>query len=111
MASACHLHLAQKELEEAFYATVAKYCGPASGTVGEETLVFELFVELLLETARRQYVDLPDAEGVATLFEVHLLPLAKQLSDLDGSDYLLRTSPQAASRRRPFEDGRVVAVR
>ncbi|CAJ1349754.1 unnamed protein product [Effrenium voratum] len=60
-----------------FHETTERFGSPADS--GEPALAFELFVELLVETARRQFADLKDAESAAALFEVHLLPLARRL--------------------------------
>ena len=69
--------------------SVRRYGGSQSAK-GDKTLAFELFVELLVETARKRYgTQAGDAESTAGLFEEHLLPLARQLSSLEGN-----TNPQ-----------------
>lgn len=82
--NASQIKLPQNDAEDAFNQTVRRYGGSQS-TKGEKTLAFELFVELLVETARKRYgAQAGDAESTAALFEDHLLPLARQLSSLEG---------------------------
>jgi hypothetical protein len=82
--SASQIRLPQSEAEDAFNQTIRRYGGSQSAK-GEKTLAFELFVELLVETARKRFgAQAGDAESTATLFEEHLLPLARQLSSLEG---------------------------
>eukprot|EP00927_Polykrikos_kofoidii_P044330 TRINITY_DN38326_c0_g1_i1.p1 TRINITY_DN38326_c0_g1~~TRINITY_DN38326_c0_g1_i1.p1 ORF type:complete len:786 (-),score=154.78 TRINITY_DN38326_c0_g1_i1:60-2351(-) len=75
---AAQLRLATTEVEEAFQQTVKRY-GSSVSADGERTLSYELFVELLLETARKRYRGLSDAESTVALFEEHMLPLSWQL--------------------------------
>lgn len=77
LAQASQLRLSQSELEAVFRNTGERFGSPADS--GEPALAFELFVELLVETGRRQFTDLKDTESAAALFEVHLLPLARTL--------------------------------
>lgn len=77
LAQASQLRLSQSELEAVFRETAERFGSPADS--GEPALAFELFVELLVETGRRQFVDRKDTESAAALFEVHLLPLARRL--------------------------------
>ncbi|OLQ06254.1 hypothetical protein AK812_SmicGene10494 [Symbiodinium microadriaticum] len=81
MAHASQLRLSQGELEVVFAETAERFGSPTNS--GEPALAFELFVELLVETARRQFTDLKDTESAAALFEVHLLPLARRLRRLE----------------------------
>lgn len=87
LAGAAHLRLPQSELMAAFYATLSQYSGgPLGSDGGDQSLPFELFVELLVETARRKYSELNDTESTAALFEEHLLPLSRRLRELEGSN-------------------------
>eukprot|EP00928_Gymnodinium_smaydae_P030842 TRINITY_DN22812_c0_g2_i2.p1 TRINITY_DN22812_c0_g2~~TRINITY_DN22812_c0_g2_i2.p1 ORF type:complete len:774 (+),score=103.51 TRINITY_DN22812_c0_g2_i2:59-2323(+) len=79
LTSAAKLRVSSAELEDAFQRTVLRYGGSATAE-GERTLAFEIFVELLVETARKRFQELSDAEATAALFEEHLLPLARQLA-------------------------------
>lgn len=81
LSSAAQIRLPSNELEAVFRSTARRF-GSGLGQA-EPTLAFELFVELLVETARMRYGDLRDAESTAALFEEHLLPLAHRLRDLD----------------------------
>ncbi|CAJ1410157.1 unnamed protein product [Effrenium voratum] len=83
LAQASQLRLSPPELEAVFHETTERFGSPADS--GEPALAFELFVELLVETARRQFADLKDAESAAALFEVHLLPLARRLRRAEGA--------------------------
>lgn len=95
LAGAAHLRLPQSELMSAFYATLSQYSGgPLASDSGDQSLPFELFVELLVETARRKYSELNDTESTAALFEEHLLPLSRRLRELEGSG-----DPAAGFRR------------
>merc|ERR1719265_377403 len=86
LAGAAHLRLPQSELMAAFYATLSQYSGgPLAGDGGDQSLPFELFVELLVETARRKHTELNDTESTAALFEEHLLPLSRRLRELEGA--------------------------
>eukprot|EP00929_Paragymnodinium_shiwhaense_P003219 TRINITY_DN10364_c0_g1_i1.p1 TRINITY_DN10364_c0_g1~~TRINITY_DN10364_c0_g1_i1.p1 ORF type:complete len:767 (+),score=124.09 TRINITY_DN10364_c0_g1_i1:87-2387(+) len=80
LANAAQLRIPHSDLEDAFQQTVKRYGGSSSAD-GEKTLAFEIFVELLVETARKRYGDLSDQEGTTALFEDHLLPLARQLEE------------------------------
>lgn len=84
LAGAANLRLQQSELTAAFHATLSQYSGGAPDG-GDQSLPFELFVELLVETARRKYTELNDTESTAALFEEHLLPLSRRLRELEGS--------------------------
>lgn len=87
LAGAAHLRLPQQELTAAFYSTLSQYSGgPLAADGGDQSLPFELFVELLVETARRKYTELNDTESTAALFEEHLLPLSRRLRELEGSN-------------------------
>lgn len=81
LAQASQLRLSQSELEAVFHDTGERFGSPADS--GEPALAFELFVELLVETGRRQFSDLKDTESAAALFEVHLLPLARRLRNAE----------------------------
>mmetsp|Transcript_78506 Transcript_78506/g.139210 ORF Transcript_78506/g.139210 Transcript_78506/m.139210 type:complete len:861 (+) Transcript_78506:91-2673(+) len=86
LANAAQLRMPQNELMAAFYATLSQYSGGPMAASGEDqSLPFELFVELLVETARRKYPDFSDTESTAALFEEHLLPLSRRLRELEGS--------------------------
>jgi len=82
LANAAQLRLPNTDLENAFQQTVVRY-GGSSSPEGEKTLAFEIFVELIVETARKRYGDMDDPESTAALFEQHLLPLARQLSAME----------------------------
>lgn len=87
LAGAANLRLPQNELMAAFYATLSQYSGgPLASDGGDQSLPFELFVELLVETARRKYAELNDTESTAALFEEHLLPLSRRLRELEGTN-------------------------
>lgn len=87
LAGAANLRLPQSELMAAFYATLSQYSGgPLASDGGDQSLPFELFVELLVETARRKYTELNDTESTAALFEEHLLPLSRRLRELEGTN-------------------------
>mmetsp|Transcript_20407 Transcript_20407/g.36560 ORF Transcript_20407/g.36560 Transcript_20407/m.36560 type:complete len:826 (+) Transcript_20407:64-2541(+) len=92
MANASQLRLSQAELEAVFAETVDHF----GNHERDQALAFELFVELLVLTARRQFPDFEDADATSVLFEVHLLPLARRLKRLDsgGSN---STLPEASS--------------
>jgi len=81
LAHASQLRLSKAELEAVFAETADRFGSPTDS--GEPTLAFEQFVELLMETAKRQYEDLRDTESAAALFEVHLLPLARRLKRME----------------------------
>lgn len=88
VARAAKLRLSQTELQAAFRTTTRQSRGVVLERGAEPVLTFEHFVELLIEVARRRYCDLGDADGVALLFEEHLLPLALQLQKLHGGHEL-----------------------
>jgi len=92
LTNAAQIRLPNGELEAVFRATARRFGSGTSGQA-EPTLPFELFVELLVETARMRYGDLRDAESTAALFEEHLLPLSQRLRELDD----LGTSAVAAA--------------
>lgn len=86
LANAAQLRMPQNELMAAFYSTLSQYTGgPLAADGGEQSLPFELLVDLLVEVARSKYPDFSDTESTAALFEEHLLPLARRLRQLEGS--------------------------
>jgi len=80
LAHASQLRISQAELEAAFGETLDRFGNRDSG---EPALAFELFVELLVLTACRQFPDLEDADATSALFEVHLMPLARRLKQME----------------------------
>lgn len=88
LAQAAHLRLPGSELENVFDNTAQRFgalkLGKASGA--DLALPFELFVELITETAKRQYSDLPEGDATRLLFEKNLAPLSRRLAELEGSD-------------------------
>lgn len=82
LAQAAQLRMPANELEAVFRGTVLRF-GSAGAVEEELSLAFELFVELLVDTARAHFGDVGDAESTAALFEDHLLPLAQRLHNLE----------------------------
>lgn len=79
-ANAAQIKLPREILQQTFAAVVQQGVQDQLLTPGQASadpvLSFELFVELLVGIARRKYDHFSDAEGVALLFEEHLLPLS-----------------------------------
>mmetsp|Transcript_114966 Transcript_114966/g.326136 ORF Transcript_114966/g.326136 Transcript_114966/m.326136 type:complete len:124 (-) Transcript_114966:347-718(-) len=86
LAQAAQLRIPGSELEEAFDGTARRFGALNLGKPdsAEPALPFELFVELVTETARRQYSDLPEGDATRLLFEKHFVPLSRRLSQLEG---------------------------
>jgi len=86
LANAAQLRLPRSDLTSAFHTTIAQYQGgqPSEDSEEDRSLPFELFVELLVETARKKYSPyLSDTESTTALFEEHLLPVSRRLRELE----------------------------
>mmetsp|Transcript_66810 Transcript_66810/g.159883 ORF Transcript_66810/g.159883 Transcript_66810/m.159883 type:complete len:911 (-) Transcript_66810:104-2836(-) len=84
LVSAAQLSLPSSQIEGAFQATLRQFGVGFQPLDGAPAVPFELFVELLVNLARRAYPDLGDSEAVAALFEEYLLPLERRLRSLEG---------------------------
>lgn len=87
LAHAAQLRLPNSGLEGVFCDTVRRCGGGVRAVEEDQSLAFEFFIELLVETARMHYKELDDGESFAVLCEEHVLPLARRLRELEKVAY------------------------